>query len=319
MRKTSLLPSILSRLLQEASLRLFLLILFIYLEYQEPFHRVIHQEEAYLYSNPTTISFFPVVYLWLVVVFVPALTILCVQIFHRIDILDLLSAVLCVSLVLLLNGVLTNIIKLSVGRPRPDFMSRCWPDGNVPPSTFDDPFNQHFECTGNLAKILDGRKSFPSGHSSFAFATFGFVFFYVSGKLRTFARDPSLFFQSHRFLISIFTLIMPLAIAVSRTCDYHHHWQDVVVGSLLGFGLAGLVYGLYFPSLTSRHCDQCLVTTALTSSNQYEHGSVDAKGDNGRGGSHRFLRQSLNDDDVEASLNSNSPRFKPFQRDVKLI
>lgn len=207
MKKAPHIKNILTRLVQEASVRLFLLILFIYLDYQEPFHRVIHQEEAYLYSNPTTTSFFPVVYLWLVVVFVPALTILCVQTFHRTDILDFLSAVLCASLILPLNGVLSNFLKLSVGRPRPDFLSRCWPDGNVPPSTFDDPFNQHFECTGDLAKILDGRKSFPSSHSSFAFATFGFVFFYVSGKLRTFARDPSLFFQSYRFLISIFTLL----------------------------------------------------------------------------------------------------------------
>lgn len=112
---------------------------------------------------------------------------------------------------------------------------------------------------------------------------------------------------------------VPSAIAVSRTCDYHHHWQDVVAGSMLGFTLAGLGYSLYFPSLTSRHCDQCLVAMALMSSNQNEHSSVDAKGDNGRDGSHRFFRESLKDEDVEASLNSNSPLLNPFQRDIKLI
>jgi membrane-associated phospholipid phosphatase len=53
----------------------------------------------------------------------------------------------------------------------------------VPPDAFLSPA---LPCSGLPASIAEGRKSFPSGHSSFAFVTWGFVFLYLSGKLGTF-------------------------------------------------------------------------------------------------------------------------------------
>jgi len=72
---------------------------------------------------------------------------------------------------------------LLLRRFRPDFVYRCWPDGQVPENAFS---QAELNCTGLPDVITEGRKSFPSGHSSFAFATWGFVFLYVSGKIGSF-------------------------------------------------------------------------------------------------------------------------------------
>lgn len=234
----------------EGAIRLFLVWLFVELEEKKPFMRVIHAEELWQYRHPMTNSYVPTQCLWIMVALLPISAVFLNYMFQK-SRDDFWAAIQVITLALPLNGVITNIIKLTVGRPRPDFASRCWPDGDVPePSLITFPLS----CPGDPDTIIEGRKSFPSGHSSFSFACWGFLFLYISGKLGTFRGDskPA---TSLKLLVSVSLLMVPLVIAISRTADYHHHWQDVSVGSLLGLGIIWMVYLQYYPSISSPDSD----------------------------------------------------------------
>jgi hypothetical protein len=47
-------------------------------------------------------------------------------------------------------------------------------------------------------------------------------------------------------------MVLALMVAVSRTCDNRHHWQDVLIGSLLGVLFAVLGYHKYFWFIAGR-------------------------------------------------------------------
>ena len=101
--------------LSEAAVRVGLLLLFVNLELRKPFVRKLQPEEMWLYRNPMTESYVPGDLLWKMVALVPVSAILAVFLVRR-DTADLRAATLVVTLAIPLNGVLTNIGKLCVGR-----------------------------------------------------------------------------------------------------------------------------------------------------------------------------------------------------------
>lgn len=142
--------------------------------------------------------------------------------FHH-AMLGLLTSVVFTQLV-------TDSIKMTTGVLRPDFLSRL--DG------------------GNPSVITEGRKSFPSGHSSLSFASMMFVSLYISGKLSVFLKC-----NGGAPLWKVVVAMAPLAIAfltaASRVIDYRHSTADVTFGSCLGAAMAMYCYGLVYPSLSS--------------------------------------------------------------------
>ncbi|KAL7291329.1 hypothetical protein TKK_0014931 [Trichogramma kaykai] len=226
----------------EVFFRVLLAIVNIELENMEPFTRKIHENELWLYKNPRVDSYVTTSVLWVAIILVPLIVISLVFYIQK-EKNDFSQAVYSYTLSLGFTGVVTNILKIIVGRPRPDFFYRCFPDGNV---------NFDFECTGDPIAIRDGKKSFPSGHASLAFSGFGFVALYVAGKLHTFSWNGK--GQSWKLFLFLFPLGIALTIAISRTCDYHHHWQDVLTGSLIGLAMTFLCYRHYYPPLDCLVC-----------------------------------------------------------------
>ncbi|XP_074642907.1 phospholipid phosphatase 5-like [Tubulanus polymorphus] len=235
----------------EIIIRFCLLFVFIATEFLEPVKRVIQPEEWWLYRNPTTPSYVSAFHLWILVCSIPSIVIVCWTLKSR-NLNDCFQACLAASLGLLLNGIITNCIKLIAGRPRPDFFYRCFPDGVLKKSS-NGLYLFNEICTGSRRMLNEGRKSFPSGHSSFAFATFGFVTLFLAGKLRIFHREGRR--NSLRLIAVILPLLIATIIALSRTIDYHHHWQDVMVGSILGSVIMYLSYHHYYPTAFHSHCE----------------------------------------------------------------
>ncbi|KZS94758.1 lipid phosphate phosphatase 1 [Sistotremastrum niveocremeum HHB9708] len=144
-----------------------------------------------------------------------------------------------------------DFLKNRVGRLRPDFLSRCqW-----------DPVLK--ECLGAAKKVSEGRRSFPSGHSSYAFSGLGFLFFFLAGKTgvlagSSYSMTPGRLGSSRilRGAITFLPLVVAGWVAVTRVEDYRHHVEDVIVGSLIGISIAFACYTTYWPNPFISHGEE---------------------------------------------------------------
>ncbi|CAO1630512.1 unnamed protein product [Parajaminaea phylloscopi] len=145
----------------------------------------------------------------------------------------------------------TTLIKITVGRPRPDLIDRCQPRaGAQDPSPFG--LVTDSVCTNPVGEHLvkDGFRSFPSGHASTAFAGLTFLSLYLAGKFHLYGTKG---YAAVQWLVFV-PMIGATLIAVSRTSDYRHHASDVIAGGILGAVVAVSTYFTYYPGLFHREC-----------------------------------------------------------------
>uniref|UniRef100_A0A8B9N6H6 Phospholipid phosphatase 4 n=1 Tax=Accipiter nisus TaxID=211598 RepID=A0A8B9N6H6_9AVES len=117
-------------------------------EFLDPFQRVIQPEEIWLYKNPLVQSDnIPTRLMFAISFLTPLAVIFVVKIIRRTDKTEIKEAFL---------GNVCHTSRQKI--PRPDFFYRCFPDGVM---------NSEMHCTGDPDLVSEGRKSFPSIHSSY--------------------------------------------------------------------------------------------------------------------------------------------------------
>lgn len=204
----------------------------------EPHIQDITEFELVYYKRPQRESLIPPCVMVLLIVCVP-LVILSLPSLKTGVYTDMTQSLLAWTLACVINAFITESAKLIVGRPRPDFFYRCYPNGKI---------TKDLRCTGINKDVMDGRKSFPSGHSSFSFCSLGFISIWLCGKLRVLSRNRG---DGLRVVACLVPLVVAGVVSMSRCCDNHHHWEDVFTGSIIGFTSSYFCYRQYYFALDS--------------------------------------------------------------------
>ncbi|CAK4135864.1 unnamed protein product [Aphanomyces euteiches] len=206
--------------------------------HQRPIPRVVVQlnETHVIYARDASIDLKKgkeQVPMWLAVVIfyaVPVLTHALLQWLHHIhnDTRDFFLTLITATT---LTQLFTNFAKVVVGRFRPSFYDMCDWDMSVV-----------WDGVTNLCRDPDGekegRKSFPSGHSSGAFSTLFLLTLYLLGRSKVLT--SSVLSSERGILVSIqfFAAFIPTMLAVwiciTRSQDNWHHYSDILAGIVIG-------------------------------------------------------------------------------------
>ncbi|KAJ2599118.1 hypothetical protein GGF39_002369 [Coemansia sp. RSA 1721] len=161
----------------------------------------------------------------------------------------LLGLLMGVSLTLMFTNGLKNV----VGRPRPNLLARCLPVH--PKEPLHDPpqgLSSIDICTQTDMGVLnEGFRSFPSGHTSLAFAGMTYLMYFLAGKLHIFDRQG----HTYKSFVVFAPLLVAAIVGATRVSDYWHHPSDVIAGALIGLFTATFSYHQYYPVLISNRCD----------------------------------------------------------------
>ncbi|CAO3686870.1 unnamed protein product [Umbelopsis vinacea] len=218
------------------------LVIFFAIDYIPPFHQEFYADDWSIRYPYTAKERVPVSALVIISVVAPFVIIAFVAIAIKRSFHDLHHGVLGLFFALTFTLMFTDVLKITIGEPRPDMLARCQPSNtSAPPESL-----LTISVCSNVLNLQDGFKSFPSGHSSFSFAGLGYLSLYLCGKLHVFDRQGHVW----KGFVVMIPLLGAVLVAISRIMDYRHHPWDVVFGGLLAY----FSYHQYYPPLHMKHC-----------------------------------------------------------------
>lgn len=162
---------------------------------------------------------------------------------------DASNAIMGTVWALALGSLFQVTIKQLIGGFRPYFLDVCMPDisrASTHNKTglngvgFQQVMYTTEICTQtNRSMLKNAVTSFPSGHSTAAFAGFIFLFLWLNAKLKVWADHKPAFWK---LALTMAPLLAAVMIACSLTIDAAHNWYDIVGGSIIGTVMAAASY-----------------------------------------------------------------------------
>ncbi|KIJ37717.1 hypothetical protein M422DRAFT_177715 [Sphaerobolus stellatus SS14] len=174
----------------------------------------------------------------------------CLFQIRRRSMLDLADTTMGLLRSLITAAVFQVFLKWLIGGLRPHFYDICKP--NIPEGGM-----QHGNgfrmimydrsiCTGDKKEINDSLESFPSGHSTAAFAGLVYLSLYLNAQLKVMsAHNPAYW----KMILFFAPLLGATLIAGALTIDEFHNWYDVLAGAAIGTLTAFVAFRQTFASV----------------------------------------------------------------------
>lgn len=101
-------------------------------------------------------------------------------------------------------------------------------------------------CTGDKNEINDSLESFPSGHTTAAFAGFVYLYLYLNAKLKVFSNYHPAYWK---LIVTYAPILAATLIGGALTIDEYHNWYDVVAGAVVGTVMAFSAFRVVYASV----------------------------------------------------------------------
>jgi len=167
-------------------------------------------------------------------------------------------------------------LKWLIGGFRPHFYAVCMPNVSQFSRPSGAPFANYMYdrsvCTGDKKAVNDALESFPSGHSTAAFAGLIYLALYFNAQLKVMSAHNPAYWKMVLFFAPILGAVL---IAGALTIDkFHHHW-DVIGGALIGTACAFVAFRQTFASIWDFRFNHLLLprTTSLSHRTPYYSGT----------------------------------------------
>ena len=193
---------------------------------------------------------------WLSILLGPVVPVVCILVLQMrvCSFWDANNAIFGVLYSLTNSVVFQMTVKWLIGGLRPHFLDVCKPDLSLAKTGksrynaagYKEMYYTRDVCTGDYWQINDSLTSFPSGHTTAAFAGFVFLSLYMNGKFKIFANRHSPLWKLTMFNTP---LLCATLIGGALTIDAFHNWYDIVAGAIIGTFMAFTSYRMTYAAV----------------------------------------------------------------------